>query len=751
MADNAVGQGLVARVIAAAKYAVTGSAPNDWFGPATPLPPQAPENVKGRAWDYPVALNLNFMPRGSEPLTFAKLKILASHPIVAMLLQRQKDLVCALDWEIKPRKGKTVGDNDAGIKEITEFLMFPDKEHDWVQWVSAVLDQLLVLDATTIYCASAMGGKPHALQILDGANVKPLIDQNGRRPVLPFPAYQEILKGLPAVDYTTEELIYFPQVYRVDRLYGYSRVEQAHDLIDMAISRLRNQKGYFDFGNVGDGYFTAPTDWQNVDNINALEKKWNSWMQGDPAKRRAAPFLPFGVEWHPTKVDILEDDFDEYLIRLLCFPFGVAPTPFMKQAGLGKGSSESEQETAQEGGIAPLMGFVERLVSHAIAKWFGRADLEFAFTADREFDPKTAAEIDDMRLKNGSMTINDVKDRTGEKPIDGGDVPMLLSGATWVTLDSVLNPPDPPEVVPMIDPAAAPASADNAIPAEGDKTPTGKKAAPVAAPVAKNVKVLAKAANVGKKRLENILRRYLKAKGKAFAELVTSTLGKAAGDSPEDIDWDAIGRLLTDGDFWYWGDLADEVQPVLAGIAAVAGDSAVSALGLFDADTLAKIGADSVAYAEARGAELVGMKKVGDSWIVNPDSKWAITDSTRDMIRKLLVDAMSEGASNDMLAKEILVDAYAFSDARAITVARTETAFADTQGGIMGWRASGVVTGKQFLANPECCEECQAQDGTITDLDDEDNNTPLHPNCECTMIAVLDEEGGDNAEEQSDE
>jgi SPP1 gp7 family putative phage head morphogenesis protein len=472
MANNASGQGIIARVSAAMRYAITGNTPTDWFGPLTPLQPQAPPEVRGRAFDYPVGVNLNFIPRSTEAVTFQRLKQFAANPLVAMLLQHQKDLVCGLDWEIKTRKEQAPGATpDAQIQAIKDFLMFPDKEHDWVQWISAVLDQLLVIDAATIYNAPSVGGAPYAFQIIDGANIKPLIDQNGRRPQLPFPAYQEVLKGLPAVNYTTDEILYFPQVYRVDRIYGYSRVEQAYDLIDTAISRLRAQKGYFDFGNIGDGYFTAPETWQNPDNILALEAKWNMWMQGDPSKRRQAPFLPYGVEWHPTKVGMLEDAFDEYLIRLLCFPFGVEPTPFMKQAGLSKGGGAEQKRAAAEAGIAPLMSFVERMVSHAIAKWFGRADLEFVFTADREFDPQVAAQIDDMRLRNGTTTINAIKDRNGEKPIPDGDVVMVFGSGGWQKLDDVLNPPEPPPALvgpdglPIAPPKpGAPATAPDAAP-----------------------------------------------------------------------------------------------------------------------------------------------------------------------------------------------------------------------------------------------------------------------------------------------
>jgi hypothetical protein len=66
--------------------------------------------VRGRVFDFPVGININFRPRGTEPVNFDRLKQLAKNPIVAMLLQRQKDLVTGVEWRIKPR---TVTDPDA--------------------------------------------------------------------------------------------------------------------------------------------------------------------------------------------------------------------------------------------------------------------------------------------------------------------------------------------------------------------------------------------------------------------------------------------------------------------------------------------------------------------------------------------------------------------------------------------------------------------------------------------------------------
>jgi SPP1 gp7 family putative phage head morphogenesis protein len=732
-------QGIVARAIAAAKYVFTGQMSDSWFGPGQPLPPQAPESVRGRGFDFPVSANINFRPRGTEPVNFDKLKKLACNPVVAMLLQRQKDLVSGIEWRIKPR---TVTNPDAAqdpfIQTLTDFFHEPDKEHDWGQWISALLDQLMVLDATSIYVRPTRGGGVYSCELLDGATIKPLLNELGRRPLPPSPAYQQVLKGLPAEDYTSDELIYFPQTYRVDRVYGYSRVEQAIDLIEQSIARLRSQLGYWTHGNLGDGYFETPDGW-TPDDVLVLETRWNQMMTGSIEGRRSTPFVPHGTVFHETKTQPQTDVYDEWLIRMLCFPFGVAPTPFMKQTGLGHGSANTDKEASEEGGIAPLMQFVTRLMNRIIRKHFGRADLEFSWIEDREFDPKVAAEIDDCRLKNGSRTINEVRDRNGEAPIEGGDEALVYLPTGPVPVSQILQAAEDAAAARQaaMETAKNPPAAPGNDPAANDDSKTGQ-----AKEVPAGKQKLEKAADAkAEKRLAKTLRAYLARKADEVADAITVDLGKAAIDDHSG----KIDASLENVD-WQWADLPAVVEPIVAGIAVAAGTDALSELNLFDAATLKRMTARATAYAQNRAAELVGMKMVDGELVANADATWSIAETTRTMIRNAVAKAMEEGAPNDELASTIR-DAGAFSQARADTIARTETGFADKAGNKEGWRASGVVEGRQWVAADDCCDECQSYDGTVIGIDEEfEWGDEAHPNCRCTEIAVLPEDMPDEGD-----
>ncbi len=73
-----------------------------------------------------------------------------------------------------------------------------------------------------------------------------MIDDWGRTP-LPFaaddgttifpPAYQQVLKGLPAVNYSARDIIYRPRNVRARKVYGYSPVQQVLMTVNIGLRR----------------------------------------------------------------------------------------------------------------------------------------------------------------------------------------------------------------------------------------------------------------------------------------------------------------------------------------------------------------------------------------------------------------------------------------------------------------------------------------------------------------------------------
>src|SRR5271168_4247511 len=244
---------LFARLSQATRYAITGVTPDTWFGPQQPLAPQAPAEVKGRQWDYPFGVNLSYVPRSEAGISFAELRGLADAlPLLRAVVETRKDQIAGLNYSVRSRDPGGAPGAAVRIQSTLAFLARPDRRHSFATWLRMLLEDLLVIDAATIYPRFTRGGSLYSLDVIDGSTITPLIGEDGRSPESPDAAYQQVLHGVPAADFSSDELIYLPRNVRSHRLYGMSPVEQIALTINIALRRDTATLDYYRTGSVPD-------------------------------------------------------------------------------------------------------------------------------------------------------------------------------------------------------------------------------------------------------------------------------------------------------------------------------------------------------------------------------------------------------------------------------------------------------------------------------------------------------------------
>lgn len=222
--------------------------------------------------------------------------------------------------------------------------------------------------------------------------------------------------------------------------------------------------------------------------------------------------------------------------------------------------------------------------------------------------------------------------------------------------------------------------------------------------------------------------RKIAAIARSMADDIAAWFGTEAGRAAGEIARPDVDPLaaLTAYDFSRWGELGEIVKRRLKDAHLLGSGASIENLKVYGTFDLPHPLAE--AYAESRGAELVGKRLLADGTIIdNPNAKWAITESTRDMLRQTVERGVKEGLSTDDLAQEIQDD-YAFSDWRAKTVARTETGTAFNRGSIDGYRSTGLVDMVEVF-DGDSDPECQAANGQVWTLDYAEAHPLEHPNC----------------------
>ena len=171
-----------------------------------------------------------------------------------------------------------------------------------------------------------------------------------------------------------------------------------------------------------------------------------------------------------------------------------------------------------------------------------------------------------------------------------------------------------------------------------------------------------------------------------------------------------------------------------------------------------EIRANLSAYVQMGGDEAIGkaaaLGVIASFDVTNPKvTEWLqdyafhrisdINDTSAARYRAILTPALENGESYMDIAKRIREDPVVGETAsqyRAEMIARTESAYAQINGQVLGVREAnqnaidaGVpppFAGRVFRANPDCCDICNELDGTPIPMD-ADVDLP-HPNCRCS-------------------
>jgi len=130
-----------------------------------------------------------------------------------------------------------------------------------------------------------------------------------------------------------------------------------------------------------------------------------------------------------------------------------------------------------------------------------------------------------------------------------------------------------------------------------------------------------------------------------------------------------------------------------------------------------------------------------------------VNETTARELRAILVDGVQAGETGPQLKKRVETYYDGIKGSRAKMIARTETNGAANFGTLEGYKQSGVVQGKEWLATLDGrVRDLHAiMDGEIVGVDERFSNGLMYPgdpvggpeqtaNCRCTTIAVLEKQ-----------
>jgi len=427
------------------------------FAPGRPLipalinPPREDGRTAPRRYEFPVAWNLQITEQRVVPFRLLR-DVADASDLVRKCIEVVKGAVSGMDWDIAPlpsavqrvlAENPTAGTAQAArqardllapdIARVKDFWAMPDRINglSFPEWVAMACEEMLVIDALSIYPNQTLDEKNlHSLEILDGATIKPLLDDRGSRPIPPHPAFQQILWGFPRGEFTAsadsdgeftvDDLIYAPRTRRPYTPYGYSAVERSLPVVDLYMKRLQWLRTEFTDGVVPDMLIkTDATYGSNPEILRAYERVFNDELSGKTEARHRARVLPAGMDpmITPGLDTKYRPEFDEYLVRQVCSHFGVLPTQigFAPKGGLGgAGIQEGEQTSNEILGMRPIVLWLTDLLNQLSYRFIGMPkDLGFNLSMGTEDDDLLQAQKRQISLASGEITLNEARSEIG--------------------------------------------------------------------------------------------------------------------------------------------------------------------------------------------------------------------------------------------------------------------------------------------------------------------------------------------------
>jgi Phage portal protein len=400
-------------------------------GPGDPLVPRLPGVVPPREFQYPIGFNLIPGPRTEDTnrtRAFTILRALSyACPYPRIAINHRKNQIAAMHWDIvvkKDGKSKTLRDEyKEEIENIKSFFRKPNRLDNmaFAQWLKQAIEEILVTDALVFYLLPTRSGGLHSFVQIDGATIKPIIDEFGH-----IIAHQQILYGFPATGYlqfdaagetmTPGTIVY--QVFnpKVDSIYGTPPMEEILPIIQLGISRINYQVAWYTDGTTPDGFIEGPPGVE-ASKLREHQQLLDDLFSGNDRRRHKVRFLPSGSKFQQvTKGLNYNKDEEEMLISAVCGHFGVSRSIFVAQ--VNRATAETMRDEEQDVGFKPLKIFLKDFFDDIISGPLDAPELEFQWVDQPAGNEKEIAMARALSVGNAAWrTPNELRAEDGLDPL----------------------------------------------------------------------------------------------------------------------------------------------------------------------------------------------------------------------------------------------------------------------------------------------------------------------------------------------
>ncbi len=369
-------------------------------------------------------------------------------PIARRAINCIKDRIAGMRWRVQPRQGYSlegIPDGAARVRLLTDNFDAPNPDDSFRSFAEQVLEDIIVGGFGAIEVQrnpewdlaaelpprlrsglrqepagrTGASAAPLVLWPVDGASIRINLEWDGSPTSQRYMQIVDQAAVNQQIKLDDDELIYIRLNARTHTPFGLGRLEVAFETINAFLGAHRYAS------RLASNTVVQYALWLQ-DLTPEHHERLIRWWQDEIEGTGKVPIL--SVESKPevlrfgggTDAD-LRLEWQEFLLRVVADAFDLPPFYLGVERDVNRSTAEEYSDLAFRQAIVPTARLLaESLTRDAIAKKLGWNDLEFVFAELDTTDPLEEAQIQQILLQNGVLTVNEVRRMRGLGELESG-------------------------------------------------------------------------------------------------------------------------------------------------------------------------------------------------------------------------------------------------------------------------------------------------------------------------------------------
>lgn len=345
-------------------------------------------------------------------------------PVARRAINCIKDRIAGMRWRVQPRQGRALEAMPEGaqrVRLLTDNFEAPNPDDSFRSFAEQVLEDIIVGGYGAIEVqATGDAARPLVLWPVDGASIRMNLDWDGSPSGQRYMQVNDQSGANSQIKLDDDELIYIRLNPRTHTPFGLGRLEVAFETINSFLGAHRYAS------RLASNSVVQYALWLQ-DLTPEHHERLIRWWQDEIEGTGRVPIL--SVESKPevlrfgggTDAD-LRLQWQEFLLRIIADAFDLPPFYLGVERDVNRSTAEEYNDMAFRQAIVPTARLLaEHLTRDAIAKKLGWNDLEFVFADVETTDPLEEAQIQQILLQTGVLTVNEVRRMRGLPELDAAN------------------------------------------------------------------------------------------------------------------------------------------------------------------------------------------------------------------------------------------------------------------------------------------------------------------------------------------